>query len=510
MEAVRNPRNRGPPSGRCSCATAQSPPEQLEQALAEQRRPARTSASARSSSTKGSSTPSGDLARPRRAARARVRRARPPVDRHLGRPAAAREPGPPLPGDADPLPRRRLRPRRGRRSDQRHVLRRAAARGRDAGPHLRRLAGDDRARDHDAQRPASVPSRGVRQRRAGDARTRRAFSTCTTTRPPSCSSTRAISKALDLGASDIHFTPQQRRLYVRVRVDGVMRELTSIPGTQATAVVEPAQDHGRARHRRAPRAPGRPRVRSGAATSRSTSGWRSCRRRTARRSRSASCRRERHPIRSTRSACAPRSRAALERAISQPFGAVVVVGPTGSGKTTTLFTCLQILNTPDRQLTTIEDPVEYRVDGLDQVEVNPRAGLTFASGLRTMLRSDPDVLLVGEIRDEETAQIAFRAAMTGHLDPDDAARPDSGIGDPAADRHEHRAQHPRHIDQLHHRPAARPARLPGVLRGRRRRTRASAGPARAGHARRAGHLQARSAATSAAARATAAAFRCSR
>ena len=104
-----------------------------------------------------------------------------------------------------------------------------------------------------------------------------------------------------------------------------------------------------------------------------------------------------------------------QHAISQPFGAVVVVGPTGSGKTTTLFTCLQLLNTPDRQLTTIEDPVEYRVDGLDQVEVNPRAGLTFANGLRTILRSDPDVLLVGEIRDEETAQIAFRAAMTGHL-----------------------------------------------------------------------------------------------
>ncbi|MGZ8688805.1 MAG: GspE/PulE family protein, partial [Gaiellaceae bacterium] len=111
----------------------------------------------------------------------------------------------------------------------------------------------------------------------------------------------------------------------------------------------------------------------------------------------------------------PRSRAALERAISQPFGAVVVVGPTGSGKTTTLYTCLQVLNTPDRQLTTIEDPVEYRAAGLDQIEVNPRAGLTFASGLRTILRSDPDVLLVGEIRDEETAQIAFRAAMTGHL-----------------------------------------------------------------------------------------------
>ena len=111
----------------------------------------------------------------------------------------------------------------------------------------------------------------------------------------------------------------------------------------------------------------------------------------------------------------PGSHAALERAVEQPFGAVVVVGPTASGKTTTLFTCLGLLDTPDRQLTTIEDPVEYRVEGLDQVEVNPRAGLTFANGLRTILRSDPDVLLVGEIRYEETAQIAFRAAMTGHL-----------------------------------------------------------------------------------------------
>ena len=111
----------------------------------------------------------------------------------------------------------------------------------------------------------------------------------------------------------------------------------------------------------------------------------------------------------------PRSAALLEEAITQPFGSIVVVGPTGSGKTTTLYAALSQLNTPDRTLMTIEDPVEYRAAGLDQVEVNPRAGLTFAAGLRTILRSDPDVILVGEIRDEETAQIAFRAAMTGHL-----------------------------------------------------------------------------------------------
>jgi type II secretory ATPase GspE/PulE/Tfp pilus assembly ATPase PilB-like protein len=92
-----------------------------------------------------------------------------------------------------------------------------------------------------------------------------------------------------------------------------------------------------------------------------------------------------------------------------------VVGPTGSGKTTPLYACLQQLNTRERAVTTIEDPVEYRAPGIDQIEVNPRAGLTFATGLRTILRSDPDILLVGEIRDEETAKITFRAAMTGHL-----------------------------------------------------------------------------------------------
>jgi type IV pilus assembly protein PilB len=105
----------------------------------------------------------------------------------------------------------------------------------------------------------------------------------------------------------------------------------------------------------------------------------------------------------------------IRKAINQPFGAVLTCGPTGSGKTTTLYAALQELNTPDRTVMTIEDPVEYVTPGIDQIEVNVRAGLTFARGLRTILRSDPDTILVGEIRDEETAQIAVRAAMTGHL-----------------------------------------------------------------------------------------------
>ncbi len=225
---------------------------------------------------------------------------------------------------------------------------------------------------------------------------------------------RSIAKALDIGASDIHFTPQARRLHVRARIDGVLREIATVSGSQAAAISSRLKIMGGLdiAERRAPQ-DGRVTIKRGeqtvdvrVAVLPTTHG-------------------EKTTLRILNQREAPgsladlgmwaRSRAALEHAISQPFGSVVVCGPTGSGKTTTLYACLQVLNTPDRSLVTIEDPVEYRAAGLDQIEVNPRAGLTFASGLRTVLRSDPDVLLVGEIRDEETAHIAFRAAMTGHL-----------------------------------------------------------------------------------------------
>ena len=103
------------------------------------------------------------------------------------------------------------------------------------------------------------------------------------------------------------------------------------------------------------------------------------------------------------------------RAIEQPYGAVINCGPTGSGKTTTLYAALDRLNDGYRSIATIEDPVEYQLPGVMQTEVNTRIGLTFSRGLRTILRADPDVILVGEIRDEETAQIAVQAAMPGHL-----------------------------------------------------------------------------------------------
>lgn len=105
----------------------------------------------------------------------------------------------------------------------------------------------------------------------------------------------------------------------------------------------------------------------------------------------------------------------LERILGNPHGIVLVTGPTGSGKSTTLYTLLGELNTEEVNIVTIEDPVEYTLTGINQVNVNPKAGLTFASGLRSILRQDPDVVMIGEIRDEETAQIATRAAITGHL-----------------------------------------------------------------------------------------------
>ena len=107
--------------------------------------------------------------------------------------------------------------------------------------------------------------------------------------------------------------------------------------------------------------------------------------------------------------------AILERAINKPFGMILVVGPTGSGKTTTLYVLLKLLNSVDTNITTIEDPVEYKIDGVNQIQVNTQTGLTFSSGLRSIVRQDPDTILVGEIRDNETAEIAVNAALTGHL-----------------------------------------------------------------------------------------------
>jgi type IV pilus assembly protein PilB len=105
----------------------------------------------------------------------------------------------------------------------------------------------------------------------------------------------------------------------------------------------------------------------------------------------------------------------FEDSILRPYGIVLVTGPTGSGKTTTLYSVLNRLNKPTVNIVTLEDPVEYQIQGINQVQINPQAGLTFANGLRAFLRQDPNIILVGEIRDNETTQLAIQAALTGHL-----------------------------------------------------------------------------------------------
>ena len=119
--------------------------------------------------------------------------------------------------------------------------------------------------------------------------------------------------------------------------------------------------------------------------------------------------------RSTSSACRTTRSQRFQDGFTRAYGATFVTGPTGSGKTTSLYAALNMINTPEKNIITIEDPVEYQLPGLTQVQVNLKAGLTFAAGLRSIVRSDPDVIMVGEIRDKETAQIAIESALTGHL-----------------------------------------------------------------------------------------------
>ena len=175
------------------------------------------------------------------------------------------------------------------------------------------------------------------------------------------------------------------------------------------------QDHGRPRHRRAPRAPGRPRL----AEHRRPRGRRPRRHAAARRRRVGRPARARQGRRrsstSTSSAWSTPSASASSRPSRARTARSSSPGPTGSGKTTTLYAALQMLHTPEKNIITIEDPVEYELAGIKQMQVNPKAGLHFATGLRSMMRADPDVIMVGEIRDKETAQIAVEAALTGHL-----------------------------------------------------------------------------------------------
>jgi type IV pilus assembly protein PilB len=223
-----------------------------------------------------------------------------------------------------------------------------------------------------------------------------------------------LSRAIEDDASDIHFEPEAKDLVVRARIDGVTRRLTTIPKQMQAAVISRLKIMGELdiAERRLPQ-DGRVSIRFAGhpmdlriAVLPTTHGEKVILRIIGRLT---------EKLGLADLGMSPEAEEAFTRAIRQPFGAIISCGPTGSGKTTTLYAGLELLNEEERVIATIEDPVERQVAGIAQLEVSAKAGLTFARGLRTMLRADPDVLLIGEVRDEETARIAIQAAMTGHL-----------------------------------------------------------------------------------------------
>ena len=223
-----------------------------------------------------------------------------------------------------------------------------------------------------------------------------------------------MTRAISMRASDIHIEPQTRKVRIRLRIDGMLQETMVVPkdlqhGLTSRIKILAGLDIA---ERRMPQ--------DGRCTLVSPQGEYDFRVSTY-----PSVHGETVVIRildknsatidMTKLGMAPVNLERLMLRLSEPQGLVVVTGPTGSGKTTTLYAGLNHLNAIHRNIITVEDPVEYQLEGITQANVNPRAGLTFASGLRSILRQDPDVILVGEVRDAETAGIAVEAALTGHL-----------------------------------------------------------------------------------------------
>lgn len=223
-----------------------------------------------------------------------------------------------------------------------------------------------------------------------------------------------VSQAIQDQASDIHIEPAEHSLRVRYRIDGVLHEMQTAPKSIQSGVISRLKimsDIDIAERRRPQ--DGRMSVRHGGrqidlrvATLPTVWGEKVVMR----------------ILDNTNTSLDVRELALLDHnfeayktSYSKPYGMILVTGPTGSGKSTTLYTTLGAVARPEINVITVEDPVEYRMKGINQVQINPKAGLTFASALRSILRSDPDVVLIGEIRDHETAQIAIEASLTGHL-----------------------------------------------------------------------------------------------
>jgi general secretion pathway protein E len=223
-----------------------------------------------------------------------------------------------------------------------------------------------------------------------------------------------IAEAARQGASDIHIEPFDATLQVRLRVDGVMREVLSLPSRLAPLLVSRVKVMARLdiAEKRIPQ-DGRISLTLGSkaldvrvSTLPARGGERVVMR---------LLDKDQTMLGLDDLGMQPDVLAAMREAMAQPNGIVLVTGPTGSGKTTTLYAGLCLLNDGSRNILTVEDPVEYAVQGVGQTQVNAKVGMTFAAGLRAILRQDPDVVMVGEIRDVETAQVAVQASLTGHL-----------------------------------------------------------------------------------------------
>jgi len=223
-----------------------------------------------------------------------------------------------------------------------------------------------------------------------------------------------IARAIERGASDIHLEPYEKTLRVRYRIDGLLTDVDSPPKRLQTAILSRVKIMSRLNiaESRLPQ-DGRIKLRiSGkeidfrVSTVPTLYGE------------SVVIRildQESVPLNLGTLGFSDKALPAFREMVTAPHGMVLVTGPTGSGKTTTLYGALQEIRTSERKVITIEDPVEYQIPGVNQIQVKPQIGLTFASGLRSIVRQDPDVILVGEIRDRETAEIAIHSALTGHM-----------------------------------------------------------------------------------------------
>ena len=223
-----------------------------------------------------------------------------------------------------------------------------------------------------------------------------------------------ISKAIDEDASDIHIEPFEDRLVVRLRIDGILHDVESPPRRLQAAIISRVKIMANLNiaERRLPQ-DGRVRLRVAGkkidlrvSTVPTLYGESVVMRVLDRGSILLSLEDLGFPTDKLK---------VFEKMIHKPHGIILVTGPTGSGKTTTLYAALDKINSPDKKIITVEDPVEYQLSGVNQIQVNPKIGLTFGSGLRSIVRQDPDIMMVGEIRDKETAEIAIQSALTGHL-----------------------------------------------------------------------------------------------